>query len=233
MAPFQKPINGRAIAKFFPADKISTFRMQFKQNKTVVEFNNKGNRLSEMQKYRPIGVLDLHSIGYYKVNYQRLIAMAEGRFDLFHYCKRLPFVKDENAEQYHRMSGSHSQDIANKQRRECTDPYPWLASDDPHQFQTDHQILYEKIDLSHSHLTSKGKAKLMKLILRYRDAFSLRDEIGTCPNLTADIKVIDESPFFVRPFSLSETDKGFMDEQMEKLVSLGILSKTVPVTLHQ
>ena len=65
----------------------------------------------------------------------------------------------------------------------------------------------------------------MKMILRYRDAFSLRDEIGACINLTADIKVISESPFFVRPFPLSDTDRGFIEEQMKKLVSLGILSK--------
>ena len=68
------------------------------------------------------------------------------------------------------------------------------------------------------------------MILKYRDTFSLRDEIG------ADIKVIDESPFFVRPFSLSDTDKPFMDKQMERLVSLGILTKnstshTSPVML--
>ena len=63
------------------------------------------------------------------------------------------------------------------------------------------------------------------MILRYRDAFSLRDEIGACPNLTADIKVIYKLLFFVRPFPLSETDNGFMDEKMERLVSLGILSK--------
>ena len=74
------------------------------------------------------------------------------------------------------------------------------------------------------------------MILKYRDAFSLRDEIGECPNLVADIKVIDESPFFVRPFPLSETDKPFMDQQMERLVSLGILTKnstshTSPVML--
>ena len=162
--------------------------------------------------------------------------MAEEKFDLFHYCKRLPSDKSENAEQYNRMSGTHNREHTSLPRRDRTDPYPWLAPDDPHQFQTDQQILYEKIDLSNSHLTSKEKAKLMKLILRYRDAFSLRDEIGACPNLTADIKVIDESPFFVRPFPLSETDKGFMDEQMERLVSLGILSKnstshTSPVML--
>ena len=76
----------------------------------------------------------------------------------------------------------------------------------------------------------------MKMILKYRDAFSLRDEIGESPNLVADIKVIDESPFFVRPFPLSETDKPFMDQQMERLVSLGILTKnstghTSPVML--
>ena len=82
---------------------------------------------------------------------------------------------------------------------------------------------YEKIGLKKdSALSKKEKAKLMKLILEYRDAFSLTDEIKECPNLVADIKVIDESPFFVRPVPLSETDKPFMDKQMERLVSLGI-----------
>ena len=116
------------------------------------------------------------------------------------------------------------------------DPYSWWAEDDPRRFQSDTEILFEKIDLKDSALTKKEKAKLMKMILHYRDAFSLRDEIGACHNLTADIKVIDESPFFVRPFPLSEGDKPFMDKQMERLVSLGILSKnsrshTSPVML--
>ena len=115
------------------------------------------------------------------------------------------------------------------------DLYPWLTGDDPRRFQTDAEILY-KIDLSDSALTRKEKAKLMKMLLKYRDAFSLKDEIGKCPNLKADIKVIDESSFFVRPFPLSESDKPFMDKQMERLVSLGILSKnstshTSPVML--
>ena len=61
-----------------------------------------------------------------------------------------------------------------------TDPYPWLAQDDPCRFQIDSEILNEKIDLSKSHLSSKEKGNLMKMIFRYREAFSLRDEIGTC-----------------------------------------------------
>ena len=116
------------------------------------------------------------------------------------------------------------------------DPYPWLADDDPRIYQSDEEIMYEKIDLSNSALSRKEKARLMKMLIKYRDAFSLRDEIGECPNLKADIKVIDESPFFVRPFPISEGDKPFMDKQMERLVSLGILSKnstshTSPVML--
>ena len=101
---------------------------------------------------------------------------------------------------------------------------------------TDEEILYEKIDLSNSALSRKERTRLMKMLIKYRDAFSLRDEIGQCPNLKADIKVIDDSPFFVRPFPISENDKPFMDDQMERLVSLGILSKnstshTSPVML--
>ena len=155
MALFQKYINGRAIAKFFVSDKVFTFRMRFKHNKTVVEFYSDGMKLVELHKDRPIGILYLCSIGYYKVNYQRLIALAEERLDFFHYCKRLPSEKNKNAEQYNRMSGSHEVGKMNCPRRERTDPYPWLALDDPCRFQTDQQILYEKIDLSHSHLTTK------------------------------------------------------------------------------
>ena len=86
VAPFQKYINGRAIAKFFASGKVFTFEMLFKHNKTVVEFNNiKGEKLAKLQKDRPRGILDLCYIVYYKVNYQRIIAMARERFDLFHY----------------------------------------------------------------------------------------------------------------------------------------------------
>ena len=59
------------------------------------------------------------------------------------------------------------------------------------------RLYNEKIDLPNSALSRKEKATLMKMLLKYRDAFSLRDEIGECPNLETDIKVIDESPFFV------------------------------------
>ena len=101
---------------------------------------------------------------------------------------------------------------------------------------TDEEILDKYIDLSNSDLTSDEKETLMNMIKEHKQAFSLRDEIGQCPNIKIDIDVIDDSPFFVRPFPIHEEDKPIMDKYMAKLVSLGILTKnntthTSPVML--
>ena len=65
----------------------------------------------------------------------------------------------------------------------------------------------------------------MKIIKEHKQAFSLRDEISKCPDIKIDIDVIDDSPFFVRPFPIHEEDKSIMDKYMANLVSLRILSK--------
>ena len=101
---------------------------------------------------------------------------------------------------------------------------------------TDEEILDKYIDLTSSDLTPDEKGTLMKLIKDHKQAFSLRDEIGKCPDIKIDIDVIDDSPFFVRPFPIHEEDKPMMDKYMAKLVSLGILLKnntthTSPVML--
>ena len=64
----------------------------------------------------------------------------------------------------------------------------------------------------------------MHMIMKHKQAFSIRDEIEECPNIKAEVKVIDESPFFVRHFKVIEEDKPLMDKQMKRLVSLGILT---------
>ena len=122
------------------------------------------------------------------------------------------------------------------QDNEKEDLYPWLDKDDPHRSMTDEEILDKYIDLSNSDLTSDEKETLMNIIKEHKQAFSLRDEIGQCPNIKIDIDVIDDSPFFVRPFTIHEEDKPIMDKYMAKLVSLGILTKnntthTSPVML--
>ena len=42
--------------------------------------------------------------------------------------------------------------------------------------------------------------KVMDMLFQYREAFSLRDGIGTCQNIEVEIDVTDKSPFFIRPY---------------------------------
>ena len=54
------------------------------------------------------------------------------------------------------------------------------------------------------------------MIYDYREVFSLRDEIGTCPNIEIDIDVTDKTLFFIRPYHVREEDKRILDREMEK-----------------
>ena len=63
------------------------------------------------------------------------------------------------------------------------------------------------------------------MIYEYREAFSLRDEIETCPNIEIDIDVTDRMQFFIRPYHVKEEDKGILDKEMRRLCYLGILKE--------
>ena len=56
------------------------------------------------------------------------------------------------------------------------------------------------IDLDKSYLTKSEKTEVRDMIYKYKNAFSLRDEIGTCPNIEMDIEVMDKIPVFIRPY---------------------------------
>ena len=47
------------------------------------------------------------------------------------------------------------------------------------------------------------------LLYQYKDAFSLRDEIGLCPNIEIEIDVTDKSPFSLDLFMLMRMTKQF------------------------
>ena len=63
------------------------------------------------------------------------------------------------------------------------------------------------------------------MLYKYKGAFSLRDEIGTCPNIKVEIDLMDKSPFFLRPYHLKEEDKTLIDRKMKCLFYLGILKE--------
>ena len=69
--------------------------------------------------------------------------------------------------------------------------------------------------------------KVMDMLYKYKETFSLRDEIGTCPNIEVEIDVTDKSPFFARLYHVREEDKAFIDKEMKWLCYVGILKRRI------
>ena len=63
------------------------------------------------------------------------------------------------------------------------------------------------------------------MLYKYKETFSLRDEIGTCPNIEVEIQVADKSPFFIRPYHVREEDKAVIDKEMKRLCYMDILKE--------
>ena len=82
---------------------------------------------------------------------------------------------------------------------------------------TDKEILDKYIDLDKSCLTVSEKTEVRDMIYEYKDAFSLRDEIVTCPNIEIDIDIMERMPSFIRPYHVREEDKKILDKEMERL----------------
>ena len=74
-------------------------------------------------------------------------------------------------------------------------------------------------------LDRKGKGGNYGYVIKYKEVFSLRDKIGTCPNIEVGIDVTDKSPFFIRPYHVREEDKKVIDKEMKCLCYLGILKE--------
>ena len=65
----------------------------------------------------------------------------------------------------------------------------------------------------------------MDMLYKYKEAFSLRDEVDTCPNIEVGIKVTDNSPFFIRLYHVREEDKKVIDKEIKCLCYLRILKE--------
>ena len=162
-APFCDKLSGMICTKFFGRDMVYTLRVKFQDNQGVVQFRNGSNETAQLRKNKAVGILDLRSIGYFKVGYQKMVNMAESSkgFKMYHYQQIKCETKTE-VDQYMRIRGRYSsekgKDFQNDEKQtspqQKSDPYPWLADDDLRRYQSDEEILYEKI-FSNSALSRK------------------------------------------------------------------------------
>ena len=245
--PFTQPLNGYAIVKIFYTSQCYTMQLKLVNNTAVIDMVNNSRITMFFTKQKAIGIVDIRSLGYYNIQQCVLEYNLGARYEFAKFNKLASVYEDMRLAKYQMKQKEEAKKLQKKTLKrkaeepekiavETEDPYPWLPADDKRRKMSDDEIIEKFVDLTESDMTEEEKFEFIEILKDYRDAFSLRDKIGECPNIRIDIDVIDDSPFFVRPFPISEEDKPIMDWQMKRMVSLGIIkqgatSHTSPVFL--
>ena len=94
-----------------------------------------------------------------------------------------------------------------KEEENSEEKFPWLDDTDERKYMMDREILDKYVNLDNSCLMKIEKKQVRDLLYKYKDAFSLKDKIGLCPNIEIEINVTDKSPFFIRPFHANKEVK--------------------------
>ena len=215
---FPTALTGMIIVKLTTyCSYVVTAKVAVHKNTLSFEVVNTDDVPLTMPKNVPIGFGDARSLGFYHVSNNKVKDQLGKNYSF------TPIHLFQ--EQMNTISSQVARRFKPVRKNGVVDPYPWLEKDDPRRHMTDEEILEKTIDLSKSTMTVAEKKELMSIVKSHKAAFSLRDEIGECPNLTVKIDIVDDSPFFVCPFPIAEEDKPIMDRQMNRLVELGILSR--------
>ena len=102
--------------------------------------------------------------------------------------------------------------------------YPFLEDSDPRLKMYDHEIIDRDITFKHSVLDPDQQLKVKQLLFKYKDALSLHSEVGNT-KLTIDFDLTDDSPFYIRPYTVSAAEKPIIDRELQKLVQMGVLKE--------
>ena len=215
-APFVDEISGLAIIKIINGGTYSTLliKLKFTCNKAILDVKNTGKDTMILSPEEMIGIVDIRSLGYYKIK-QGILQQNLSKYYRFEEAEKL-------CEYFNIFL-----DTLKKEREQTTptDKYPLLDPEDERRNMADRETLEKYIDLKNSCLNKEEKMKVMDMLYKYREAFSLRDEIGTCPNIEVERDVTDTSPSFIRPYHVREEDKAIIDKEMKRLCYMGILKE--------
>ena len=203
-APFIEELSGMAMVKILDMKEQTTnmIKLKFIQTKVVLKIKNKTHKTITFDRMGMMGVVDLRSLGFYKIKQEVLQE---------HLSKHYHFeLADDVCDQYNRLIN-----LMRKEEEKSEGKFPWLEDRDKRKYMTDREILDKYVNLDNSCLTKAEKEQVRDVLYQYKDAFSLRDKIGLCPNIEIEIDVTDKSPFFIRPFHANEGNKVILGKEMK------------------
>ena len=155
----------------------------------MLDITNSSSEILILSPKEVIGILDLRSldlrsIGYYKIQ-QGVLQQTLSKF-----------YKYKSTENVCNQFNSLINTLKKEEKLETGEKYPWLDKTDERKYMSDREILEKYIYFSNTCLHKEEKEEVMNMLYKYKEAFSLREEIGTCLIIEVEIDVTDKSPFF-------------------------------------
>ena len=204
----------------------------FHNDKTLVAFENTTGHTQYISKGAKIAILDMRSKDGGMTNFEWDIPTDdEGNLVLYAHTFASTLEPTKHANEDPLLQAETKIDVSQTPKqhkvseKDTEDQYPWLDSDDPRRTMTDEEILRLKVPLDKNVLTAAEKEWLIKSMLENTIAFSIWDEIGTCPYFEVKLKLRYDKPFFVRPYNICEDQKPIIQKEMDRLEKLGIIRK--------
>ena len=171
-APFIEEISGMSIVKIIDQGQKTPMmlKLKFIRNKAMIDITNNTRETVIFDKKTSIGILDLRSLGYYKIK-QGVLQQNLSKYYQFEEIDKVCVEFNKMVEEIRQEEGNDSEER-----------YPWLDDADEKKYMTDKEILDKYINLKDSCLDEQERKQVMTMLYEYKEVFSLRDEIGTCPN---------------------------------------------------
>ena len=154
-APFAEELSEMATVKILDIKEQTTnmIKLKFIRNKAVFKITNNTHKAVTFGQTEMIGVVDLRSLGYYKIKQEVL----QKHLSKYYHFK----LAEEVCNQYNRFVN-----LMRKEEENSKGKYPWLEDTDEKKYMMDREILDKYINLDNSCLTKVEKTQVRHLLYK-------------------------------------------------------------------
>ena len=151
-APFVEEISGMAITKLLHMQEQVTnmIKLKFIRNRVTLKVTNNTHETMTFDPTEMIGILDLRSLGYYRIKQD---VLQQNQSKHYHFKSA-----DTVCEQLNRFVNLL------KKKENTEENYPWLDKNDERKYMTNREILDTYINLDNSCLTKEEKKEVRDLL---------------------------------------------------------------------
>ena len=161
-SPFIEEISGMAIVKIVDQGQkmLMMLKLKFIRNKATLNITNNTRETIIFDKRTSIGILDLRSLGYYKIKQ----GVLQQNLDKYYQFGEV----DKICVEFNRIMEEKRQEEKNSSEER----YPWLDDVDERKYMTDKEILDKYINLEDSCLNETERNQVMEMLYEYKDVLS-------------------------------------------------------------